>query len=179
MAVAVAVLLLLGAAVGAVSGALRPAAGVARADVAIDLVEAGVDEQRDARALQTQTDVVESRGVLGPVASGLGVPVEELQRTVSAELLPESTIIRIEARAGTGEEAQRVVAGVVTRYLQVAFAAEAPRAELVRARLLGPPYPAREDAGHGVVPGAVAGLLVAAVVAGVAALVQGLRWRRG
>lgn len=104
---------------------------------------------RQDRRLSTQLVMISGRTVLGPVADELGLDWEELAEAVSAEVVDDSEVIRIEVQASDPDAARRVIDVVVDEYLEQAAvevsseqraliqdqltAAEARRAEITAA----------------------------------------------
>jgi hypothetical protein len=160
---AAAALVVLGALLGALSAAERPATPVARAEIAFGVT---ADEDSAQRAVRTQLALLTGRGVLDRVAAQLDVPLEDLQRSVRAEVLPDSTVIRVEARAATEDAALRTVSVLVDEYVVTNFLADFPLHALMTAQLAVPPYlpvgPTEPGPPAGAGLGAAFGLLVAA-----------------
>lgn len=75
---------------------------------------------RQDRRLSTQLVMISGRTVLGPVADELGLEWEELAEAVSAEVVDDSEVIRIEAQASDPDVARRVIDVVVDEYLEQA-----------------------------------------------------------
>lgn len=75
---------------------------------------------RQDRRLSTQLVMISGRTVLGPVADELGLDWEDLADAVSAEVVDDSEVIRIEAQASDPEGARRVVDAVLDEYLEQA-----------------------------------------------------------
>ncbi len=70
------------------------------------------------RALEAQTQAVLSRSVIVPAAAELAVGPEDLRSRLSAALLTDSDVLRIEARGDTVEEAERTLSVVVATYIE-------------------------------------------------------------
>lgn len=75
---------------------------------------------RQDRRLSTQLVMISGRTVLGPVADELGLNWEDLAEAVSAEVVDDSEVIRIEAQASDPDVARRVIDAVVDEYLKQA-----------------------------------------------------------
>lgn len=123
------VLVLLGAGAGLGVGALLPKEYAARADVLYLLTrEQPTGFLREDRNITTQLVMVQSRSVLEPVAVEFGTSVEELTAAVSAEVVDQSEVLRIEVRDGDPVFAQNVLTAIVDGYLEVSN--NDPRSEL-------------------------------------------------
>jgi capsular polysaccharide biosynthesis protein len=120
------------------------------------------------RALLTQTLVVVSPSVLQPVASRTGIPLDRLQRDVSAGMVNRSNILRITVADRERDRAVTVAQLVVVEYVRVAAGFGNADTAPLRLTVLTParqqdhlvqPQPWRALAG-----GTLVGLLVAALV---------------
>lgn len=114
-------IIVVGAAAGFVGSLFLPKQFAARAELQYNLSNSVPNELlREDRTLTTQLVLLTSRAVLAPVASANGMTPEDLAKHVSAEVLDSSEIIRVEVRDRTRERAQKLLTGVVGRYLTVA-----------------------------------------------------------
>ena len=77
------------------------------------------------RALGAQLEAMTTEAVIGPAAASLSVDGDELAERVSAELVPDSDVIRVRATASSPGEAERVLGAVVDRYLERVASEEA------------------------------------------------------
>jgi uncharacterized protein involved in exopolysaccharide biosynthesis len=170
------VVLALGAVLGALGAAVRPDVPAARAEIAFGTVD---DEDSAERAVRTQLSLLTSRVLLQPVADELGLPLTAVEDAVRVQVLPDTTVIRVEARAATTDVALRIVSAVVTEYVTTSFAADFPVHGLMPAQLSSPPYVPVSPVTPGVLTGTGVGAALGLVVAGAACLVQSLhrpRW---
>jgi capsular polysaccharide biosynthesis protein len=130
------------------------------------------------RALLTQSIVIKSPSVLQPVSSRTGIPVSRLERSVSANVVGRSTVLRVIVTDRSRTRAVTVAELVSVQYSQAALPATPDNPAPVRPTIVTPahllshpvqPQPWRAAAG-----GALVGLLVSVAV------VVGLRrpWRQ-
>lgn len=91
---------------------------------------------REDRNLTTQLLLIGSRAVVGPIAGAHGVPVEDLQRRVTVEVVDSSEIIRVDVRAADRAEAVQLASEITNRYMEIsAGTRNAPAREYVSAEL--------------------------------------------
>jgi capsular polysaccharide biosynthesis protein len=115
---------------------LLPPEYAARAELLYPInTERSTGVLREDRNLTTQLVLLRSRQVLEPVAASEHVPVQDLQKRVSATLLDTSEVIQIEARAGSRDAAVRRAQAVVDQYLVNATSNEAGADDYLRQRL--------------------------------------------
>jgi hypothetical protein len=165
------VVVALGALFGALGAAVRPDIPAARAEIGFGTVD---DEDSAERAVRTQVSLLTSRALQQPVADELGLPLSEVEDAVRVEVLPDTTVIRVEARAATTDVALRIVSALVTEYVATSFAADFPVHGLMPAQLAIPPYVPVGAVTPGALQGAGLGAAFGLVVAGAAGLVQSL-----
>ncbi len=72
---------------------------------------------RAQRDVGTQPLIVRSLAVMGPVSRSTGIPVDELDKMVSVDLLTQSNIVRITVANPDRATAERVAKAVTTKYL--------------------------------------------------------------
>ncbi|HXV93562.1 MAG TPA: hypothetical protein VD813_09715 [Pseudonocardia sp.] len=100
---------------------LFPTQYAARAEVLYPIsIEQPTGFLREDRNLTTQLVLIQSRSTLEPVAAAEGIPVEELQRKLSAEVVETSEIIQVEVRDPSRERGVELADGVVRSYLDTA-----------------------------------------------------------
>lgn len=115
-----AVIVGLGAAAGYVTALLLPVKYAAHAEVLYALTrEQPTGFLREDRNITTQTVLLESRSVLGPVAEEWDVPIEKLSEAIEASVISGSEIIEITLTDRDPDRAQRMLRTVVNRYLEV------------------------------------------------------------
>ncbi len=120
LAAVLGLLVVLGALAGLVVSALRPSTYAARADVLYALTrEQPTGFLREDRNISTQLVLLDSRSVLGPVAAGEDVRVEDLAVAVDAAVVGESEVISVTLTDRDPERAQRLLSAIVTQYLLV------------------------------------------------------------
>ncbi|MGL4968149.1 MAG: hypothetical protein ACRC67_43425 [Inquilinus sp.] len=88
-----------------------------RSEIVLDLRNLGWDTAE--RILGTQLAVAESRAVLAPVAEKLVVPVSDLERRLSAELIRNSSIVRLQYEDPSPSRALDITVAITERYLSV------------------------------------------------------------
>ena len=115
-------IVLIGAGAGYVGALLWPPTYAARADILFDISQANPnsDNLREDRSLTTQLVLLRSRQVLGPAAASSHVPVEALEKNVTAATVEGSEVIQVEVRNGSRDVALRQVRAIVDRYMEVA-----------------------------------------------------------
>ncbi len=69
------------------------------------------------RALNTQLQIVDGDAVVAPAAESLGLTTSEVREHVSVEAEPETNVLRLSGRAGSAEDAQRLVTAVAESYI--------------------------------------------------------------
>lgn len=74
---------------------------------------------REDRRLTTQLVMISGRTVLGPVAEEAGLNWEDLADDVSAEVVGESEVIRIEVQSADPQAAKILTEAIITQYLSV------------------------------------------------------------
>jgi capsular polysaccharide biosynthesis protein len=72
---------------------------------------------RAQRDVGTQPLIVRGLAVMGPVSQSTGIPVDELDKMVSVDLLTQSNIVRITVADPDRATAERVAKAVTTQYL--------------------------------------------------------------
>lgn len=87
----------------------------ARSEIIFDL--RALDWSATDRFLATQTVLAQTRGTLAPVAEELAIPVGDLDRRLSAAMVGQSTVLRLEYRDRSRERAVDVLRAVTDRYL--------------------------------------------------------------
>lgn len=92
---------------------------------------------RTDRALSTQLVLIRSNAVLDAIAERSGTTPAALRKRVSAAVVEDSEVIRIQVRARTGEEAVRLNQEVVDGYVPVATAGSRRQIELLSTELQG------------------------------------------
>lgn len=124
-----ALILLVAASVGAgwIAGALtafsQPSIYAARAEIVYPIgQELPTGFLRQDRALSTQLVLIRSRAVLGPVAEGRALNVDTLRKRVSASVLADSEVLRIQVRDGDPTQALAIASATADSYLQLARA---------------------------------------------------------
>lgn len=148
-------ILLVAASVGAgwIGGALtafaQPPVHAARAEIVYPIgQELPTGFLRQDRALSTQLVLIRSRAVLGPVAEGRGLNVDTLRKRVSASVLADSEVLRIQVRDGDPAQALAIASATAQGYLQLARAVpneERTKLEAERAALDASLTTARND----------------------------------
>lgn len=88
-----------------------------RSEIVLDLRNLGWDAAE--RILGTQLAVAESRAVLAPVAETLSVPVSDLERRLSAELIRNSSIVRLQYEDPNPSRALDITIAITERYTEV------------------------------------------------------------
>lgn len=88
-----------------------------RSEIILDLRNLGWDTAD--RILGTQLAIAESRAVLAPVAEKLAVPVSELERRLSAELIRNSSIIRLQYEDPNPSRALDITSAITERFQSV------------------------------------------------------------
>jgi len=88
-----------------------------RSEIVLDLRNLGWDTSE--RILGTQLAVAESRAVLAPVAEKLAVPVSDLERRLSAELIRNSSIVRLQYEDPNPSRALDITIAITERYVSV------------------------------------------------------------
>lgn len=108
---------LAGAGAGLAAGLLLPPTYAARAEVLYPLAqEEPTGFLREDRTLTTQVVLMQSRTVLSPVATAEGRTVEDLQDSLTVEVLETSEVIAVEVRDRDQEDADRVLRAVLDGY---------------------------------------------------------------
>ena len=102
-----------GAAVG--TARLAEPTYAARSEVIFDL--RSLDWSATDRFLATQTVLAQTRGTLAPVAEALSIPVADLDRRLSAAMVGQSTVLRLEYRDRSKQRAVDVLRAVTDNYL--------------------------------------------------------------
>ncbi|MBN9737969.1 MULTISPECIES: hypothetical protein [unclassified Pseudonocardia] len=74
---------------------------------------------REDRNLTTQLLLIGSRAVVEPVAGAHGIPVEDLQRRITVEVVDSSEIIRVDVRATDRVAAVQLAGELTERYLAI------------------------------------------------------------
>jgi capsular polysaccharide biosynthesis protein len=87
----------------------------ARSEIIFDL--RALDWSATDRFLATQTVLAQTRGTLAPVAEALSIPVGELDSRLSAAMVGQSTVLRLEYRDRSRQRAVDVLGAVTDRYL--------------------------------------------------------------
>jgi capsular polysaccharide biosynthesis protein len=80
------------------------------------------DFLRTDRNLTTQTVLLKSRNVLGPVAAANGVNVDDLTKNADATILNQSNIIQLEVKDDTPDGAVNLANAIAKQYITVANA---------------------------------------------------------
>lgn len=136
-AAVIAFLVVAGALVGYATAGFREEIRAARAEVTYlldDSLPTGF--LREDRRLSTQLVTIESRSLLAPIASRYGLDVDELGDDVSATVLDDSEVIRIEVHDTDGERAVAITSDILTAYgEQVAATVTAPDSDAAVAEL--------------------------------------------
>lgn len=142
----------------------------ARSEILLQPGDRGGEQLRTFMA--TQVVIAESRATLLPIASGLNLPIDTLQRRFSAEFVTGSTVLRLQYRDPNPELAASVVQAATERYLAALRQSEAARRGVHQ--LLVPPFVLERPIWPQPVQvgaiGAVAGLLIAACLLVIRAL---------
>ena len=130
---------------------LQPTVYGAQADILLtarpELSDAAVD-----RAMITQTMVVTSDPVLGPVASQAGVPLSRLRDEVSVDIVGRSSILRITVGDRDQTRAVQLVQLITAAYLRAPGAAPTPAVPLPTPAGSTAPPPSAADVGAPIVP---------------------------
>jgi hypothetical protein len=90
---------------------------------------------RTDRGLSTQLVLLRSHAVLDPVAEHLGIPTDRLRKRVSAAVLDDSEVIRVQVTAGSRDDAVDVDRRVLDSYLAVASADDGDRRNEINSQL--------------------------------------------
>jgi uncharacterized protein involved in exopolysaccharide biosynthesis len=129
-------IVLVSAGIGFGGAFLLPVEYAARAELLYPInTERSTGVLREDRNLTTQLVLLRSRQVLEPVAASEHVPVQDLQKQVSATLLDTSEVIQVEARAESPDVAVRRAQAVVDQYLANANSNAAGADDYLRQRL--------------------------------------------
>lgn len=109
---------LMGAGVGYAVSILLPKQYAARAEIQYKLSRSVPNELlREDRTLTTQKVLLRSMAVVRPVAEANKIAPEHLADNISAAVVANSEVIDVEMRADTREQAQKLLAAVIDRYL--------------------------------------------------------------
>jgi capsular polysaccharide biosynthesis protein len=115
------VMVLVGAAAGALVSALGPTVHGARSEIIYHLENTqSADFLRTDRQHTTQLVLIKSPAVLAPVASSAHLSLAELTRKVSASMVDDSEVIRIQVDDRSAARARTLVTAISTRYLALA-----------------------------------------------------------
>jgi capsular polysaccharide biosynthesis protein len=114
-------LLVVGAVLGYAASLLLPTQYAARTTIQYNIAgENTGDFLKTDRNLTTQTVLLTSRNVLGPVADANGIAVDSLTRQVSASILNASDIIQLQVKNSSPDTAVTLANAIAKQYLTVA-----------------------------------------------------------
>jgi capsular polysaccharide biosynthesis protein len=114
-------LLVVGAVLGYAASLLVPTQYAARTTIQYNIAgENTGDFLKTDRNLTTQTVLLTSRNVLGPVADANGIAVDSLTRQVSASILNASDIIQLQVRNSSPDTAVTLANAIAKQYITVA-----------------------------------------------------------
>jgi capsular polysaccharide biosynthesis protein len=114
-------LLVVGAVLGYAASLLLPTQYAARTTIQYNIAgENTGDFLKTDRNLTTQTVLLTSRNVLGPVADANGIAVDSLTRAVSASILNASDIIQLQVTNSSPDTAVTLANAIAKQYLTVA-----------------------------------------------------------
>lgn len=102
------------------ASATSPAKYGARSEVRypIGLGVASNDFLRNDRAMQSQLVLLKSRQILAPVAAKYQLSIDELGKEVSASIVDDSEIFRVQVNDPSKEQAQAMAGAIVTEYIK-------------------------------------------------------------
>jgi capsular polysaccharide biosynthesis protein len=121
MAGLVAIMMLVGAAAGYLVSSLAPTVHGARSEIVYHLESTqSADFLRTDRQHTTQLVLIKSRAVLAPVAASAHLSFDELSHKVSASMVDDSEVIRIQVDDGSATRAKSLATAISSRYLDLA-----------------------------------------------------------
>jgi capsular polysaccharide biosynthesis protein len=144
-----------------------------RSEIVLDLRTLGWDIAE--RFLGTELAVAESRAVLGPVAEKLGIPASDLERRLSAELIRNSSIVRLQYEDPNPTRALDITVAITERYLSVLQ--ELAAREDMRLRVLTPPFLVEEPVSPKPLRAAAVGAVVGMALAVIGIILWVQPWR--
>ena len=146
---------------------------VARSEIILDVRNLGGDTAE--RFLRTELALAESRAVLAPTAEKFGVPAGDLEGRLSAELIRDSSIVRLQYEDPIPSRALDITVATIERYLSVLqeFAAQ----EDIRVRVLTPPFLVEEPVSPKPLRAAAVGAVVGMALAVIGIILWVQPWR--
>jgi uncharacterized protein involved in exopolysaccharide biosynthesis len=145
----------------------------ARSEVLLDLRRLTWDTAE--RVLATDIVVAQSRALLQPVAETYQIPIQDLQRDLSAELIRNSSVVQLQYEHATPSLALAITRVVTERYIATLqeFASEE-----MQPRILTPPFLLEEPISPKPLRAAAIGAAIGMMLASAGAVLWTQPWRK-